>query len=314
MASSRRLVGSAAVLAAALAAAGAAVAGGYDYGRGSSYGGGEAGMVVLVEGLVANPRNADNVVATIDSGGTLFPIVPSWDDDAAGRIGVGYRLASGDEVRLTAWGFQTRVDAAGSGAFELPIGPASGSAYAVETEIKARTIDVSWSVPQEAGELFGIVWSVGARWAGFEETTAGQYTIGGAAHQAYKSNQGSMIGGRLAGRASYRRGPFEVGTGLGLSLLSGDLEASAALTPATPTSVNTGQTDDGRSGTILDFEVTAGWHSSNDAIRIWAGWEQAVWEDIATDLLRNLPGAVAPLRERDAVTFSGFKIGAEFRF
>jgi len=311
----RRLAPPAAALAAALIAAGpGARAGGYDYGRGSGYGGGEPGMVVMVEGLMANPRNADNVVATIHSGTTLFPVVPAWDDDAAGRLAVGYRLASGDQVRLTVWGFQTSVSASGTGTFEFPIGPAAGSAFAVETEIAARTIDASWSVPQQAGDAFGILWSVGVRWAGFEETTDGQYTIGGSTHQAHKSNEGSMLGGRLAGKATYRLGSFEVGTGLGMALLSGDLDASASLTPATASSVNTQQTDDGRSGSILDFEVTAGWRSASEAVRVWAGWEQAVWEDIAADLVRNLPGAAAPLRDRDAIAFSGFKIGAEFRF
>ena len=119
----------------------AAVAGSYDYGKSAGHGGGDGGFILVVEGLVANARNADNVVATVDSGGVLFPIIPPWDDDPAGRIGLGYRFATGEQVMVTVWGFETSVDAAGSGSFELPIGPASGSAYDVTSKITARTVD-----------------------------------------------------------------------------------------------------------------------------------------------------------------------------
>ena len=72
--------------------------------------------------------------------------------------------------------------------------------------------------------------------------------------------------------------------------------------------------DDGRSGSILDFDVVAGWHGKNDGLRFWIGWEQSIWNDITTDLVRNFPGTTAPLRERDSVTFSGYKLGVSFRF
>ena len=72
--------------------------------------------------------------------------------------------------------------------------------------------------------------------------------------------------------------------------------------------------DDGRSGSIRELDLALVWHSSSDTVRVWLGWEQQVWEDIAADLMRNFPGTVAVLRERDSVTFSGYKLGVRVLF
>ena len=62
------------------------------------------------------------------------------------------------------------------------------------------------------------------------------------------------------------------------------------------------------------MELTASWFVVGDAVRIWAGWEQQVWEGIVTDQVRNFPGTSAPLRNRDSVTLSGYKLGIFVRF
>jgi hypothetical protein len=119
-----------------------------------------------------------------------------------------------------------------------------------------------------------------------------------------------MLGIRLGGHAMYRFAErFSLDAGLGFSFLDGELEARSFVGPATSQ-----VSDDGRSGTITEVELTGSWYSSTDNVRLLFGWEQSIWEDIATDLLRVLPGAAFPLRERDTVTFSGFKFGVHFQF
>ena len=56
------------------------------------------------------------------------------------------------------------------------------------------------------------------------------------------------------------------------------------------------------------------WHAASESFQLSLGWEQSRWDDIAADLVRNFPGTTAPLRERDSVTISGYKLGVLFRF
>ena len=72
--------------------------------------------------------------------------------------------------------------------------------------------------------------------------------------------------------------------------------------------------DDGRSGNILDMDVAAAWHNSNDSVVVLIGWEQQTWDGVPADMMRNLPGTSVILRERDSVTFSGIKIGVHLVF
>ena len=51
-----------------------------------------------------------------------------------------------------------------------------------------------------------------------------------------------------------------------------------------------------------------------DAVRVWLGWEQQVWEGITTDYARNFAGTAFPLRDRDSVTISAYKLGVFVRF
>ena len=109
-------------------------------------------------------------------------------------------------------------------------------------------------------------------------------------------------------------GSISASVGLGLSALDGELDARSSLTPQPADTVPVLLIDDSRSGTILDLDVNAAWHSSDDSFSVWLGWEQQMWEDIAADLTRNPPGSSVPSRERDSVTFSWFKVGVSYRF
>lgn len=298
----------------------------YRYGRYRG-GGQDQGFYVYIEGALANPRNVDNVVGTTDSGGTLNPIVPDWGDDPAYRLGFGYQWASGNKLEGSYWTFSSDVPATYSGPLYFSIGPPvpgvgdqsdPNGTLSVVTEVNATTSDLTWKRSAELADAFRMEWSVGLRWANFEETTVGQYGgLGGSTYAASKRNEGDMIGAKLGVRGSYRlAGNFSISSHLGFSMLDGKNSASSSLTPlgsTTPASSST-LTDDGRSGTIRDFDVAVNWHFSNDRGRVWFGWEQSAWERITSDLVRNFAGTSVPLRDRDGVTFSGYKLGLAYRF
>lgn len=343
----------AALAAVALLAAGAgtAEAARYDYGR---YGGQTAGrgFFLYLEGGLVNPRNADAVVATSEliedfGGGTnsLVPVLPTWDEDFAGRFALGYQWANGNKLQGTVWSYDGKQSAAGDGLnggrLHFAVGPpiytggeyvgtfGSPGYYEMTTKISAETADLAWGHEQEISEAFRMEMSVGLRYATFEETMEGLYDdaasvdpeFGLVSYAATKSNKGEMIGARIAARGTYRFAQrFSVGSGLGFSYLDGELTASSLLSPTglenaplEPSAFASVQ-DDGRSGNIFDFDLVVGWHNSADWLRFWVGWEQAVWNGIAADLVRNFPGTTAPLQERDSVTFSSYKLGVYVRF
>jgi hypothetical protein len=318
----------------------------YRYGK-YRYSTAEQGWFVFAEFAMANPRNADAVVATFEQvdavGGQnlTYPILPSWGDDAAGRFGIGYSMASGSKFVATFWSFSTDQYSAGDGPaggrMNFAIGPpiatdvpgvyegAYGAPgyFAVTTEITARTADLAWVKELEIGESVDFEWSVGLRYAKFEETMEGSYntglSMGSVDYSAAKSNEGEMIGFRTGLRGSvFITSRISVGGSLAFSMLDGEVKGTSQLAEGDsigglPTNF-AGITDDGRSGMIYDADVDVTWHSSSDRLRVSLGWEQSIWNDITTDLVRNFPGTTAPLAERDSVTFSGYKLGLFFRF
>lgn len=295
----------------------------YDYGKGRYERDGEPGIFLLLEGGLANPRNTDNVVAA--TSGNVSPIIPAWDDDPAGRIGIGYELASGDKISLTFWGFETDTRGTGTGSFDFTIGPPfessgsilgdSGTDFDIKTEISAMTVDAAWGRTHAASRRIDLDWSAGLRYANYEEEAGGFY-FDGQPLDASKSNEGEMIGARLALRGTYRLTYLSFGAGVGFSFLDGELTASSGLKRASVSQQEgfAELKDDGRSGQIREFDIVASWHGANDRVRISLGWEQSTWEGIADDLMRNLPGTVVTLRDRDSVVFSGYKLGLLFRF
>ncbi len=291
----------------------------YDYGR-SSYEP-EDGFIVFLEAGLANPRNTDNIVAA--SGPNV--VIPQWDEEFAGRLGFGYQWSNNSKLVFSVWSLsaeQSAADSLPTAAFEFPIGPTSGSSFDVTTEVSGLTADVAWGVTHEPTDAFSLEWSVGLRYASFEEITDGTYCTSATAapcaangtRTVDKRLQGDMLGAKVAGRGTYRMGSISASVGLGLSALDGELDARSSLTPQPAGTVPVLLIDDSRSGTILDLDVNGAWHSSDDSFSVWLGWEQQEWEDIAADLTRNLPGSNIPSRERDSVTFSWFKVGVSYRF
>lgn len=308
----------------------------YNYGGSGRGGGGsgESGFVALLEVGLSNPRNADDILATDIANSTVSPVHPAWNDDVSGRLGVGWGWASGHKVMLTLWRFDTDTEGSGSGVFGLGIGPpitdgadyfgAVGGYFDTKIEIQAETADVAWSIEHEMIDRLDVEWTLGLRYARFEETQEAYYdeapaASGVASYAAAKSNESTMFGARAGVRADYRFGPVSLGAGLAFSFLDGELKSSSGLTPTgTANSALSASSaaidDDGRSGRITDLDLRLTWHPPWDALRVWAGWEQAQWDQVAADLTRNFPGTVAPLAERSSITFSSYKLGVQVRF
>jgi hypothetical protein len=291
----------------------------YRYGGG---GGDESGKGFFfeLEGMMANVRNADNVVATIDSGNVVSYILPEWDDDLGGRVAAGYRWG-GDKLFLRAWGFATEQDAAEAGALNFTIGPpvggdVSGTALDITTEVTMNTVDVGWAKSHGVADALDLEWSVALRYARFEETADGVYADGAERFSVAKSNEGEMVGVHAGVRGTYLR-KFLVFSGrLGFSFLDGELTATSGLTQTAGGSgaSSVSFSDDGRSGGIRELDVTGGWHNASNTLQVYLGWEQDAWEEIAADMVRgssSLP--TSPLRDRDSVTVSGWKLGLRFR-
>jgi hypothetical protein len=313
----------------------------YNYGGGSgAYGGGDEdpGFFIRLETILANPRNTDLVLATAEGGQSTTPLIPDWDDEASGRFAFGYRWASGNTFTLTAWNFDTDLTTGGSGpaggALLFAIGPpvpdGSGGyigdrgapgTFAITSEIEAQTVDAAWSRDHTLSEDFSMEWSVGIRFAQFEETESGSYgqVEGLAPSQSVvvaKSNAGDMFGVRFSARGTYAFTESWSFTGsLAISMLDGEIESTASMTAPAPFGQNAfSLTDDSRSGSTRDVDLALVWGSGTGKVKLWFGWEQAFWDEIAADLARNFPGTAAPLAPRDSVTFSGYKLGIQYNF
>lgn len=283
----------------------------YDYGGGGGfYGAVESGFTVSLEVGVANPRNTDNIVAAVGPN----VVIPTWDEDFAGRLGLRYGFEGGQQIEFRFWSYQTDQSSAGLGSFEFPIGPIDGFSYDVKTEIEAMTADLSWGVGHQFGENFSLEWFLGLAYAAFEETTDGVYGTTSGTLAPYKSNEATMLGVRTASRARYRQGSLSAEVGFAISMLDGEIEATSSLTPQPAGTSPLRLTDDSRSGNLLELDVRGTWHASNEKLKLWIGWEQQSWDDIAADLARNLPGSAIITRDRDSVRFSWVKLGASLQF
>jgi len=318
----------------------------YKYGQSSRAGAGteDAGFFVFVEGAIANPRNTDAVVATIENPGgavTLRPVIPVWDNELAGRIGGGYAFGSGNRVSLTYWGFNAEQTAAGSGppagtvffAVGPPIDATTGVAgspgfYDLTTEVEASTVEAALSRVLVPDDDFHLGFTVGLRFASYRETTIGTYdeaaagdaTFGEVAYDARKENEADMVGARIGfGGRYWLTDAWSLAAGLGFSFLDGELTATSGLTPSGALNAGTpgsfaSVADDSRSGTIFDLDLRAVWNSESERLSVWVGWEQQVWEQLPLDLMRDFPGSPVPLRQRDEVVFSGYKAGLSYKF
>jgi len=194
------------------------------------------------------------------------------------------------------WGYSTDQTLARDISSYFTIGPfglTSGRAFSVTTDISATTADASFGVEHRPTSKLRLEWSLALRYANYEETQEGSYFDSGTgpAVPVSKSNEGEMVGAGVGLRGSYNfAGAFAAGGALRLYFLDGELTASSAQSGAGSVSI----VDDGRSGSISEFEVFGSWHTSSELVTVLFGWEQAEWDGIATDLVRVV-GYLEPL-------------------
>jgi len=339
------------IVVAAAATLGLAPAIAQDYGYG--YGYEQEGFFVLLDLAVTQPGNTDQVIGqTLDFAGTSErsgTIAPDWSSGPAGRVGFGYRWASGSSVSLAVWRYDddASLDADGpaGGFLDFTIGPSvfvggnlvsfgdPGHA-AFDASIEATTVDVAFARRHELSDTLAVEWSAGLRFASFDENLNGSYDLcassgctggtflpGEVVYDADRSTESSMLGVRTGVTGRYRLSPsMAVRSGIAVSLLTGDLESTSGLTPsgtvntATEPATRFVEDESDRSGQIVDLDLGLEFDVVRDRLRLSVAWEHSVWDGIARDLARNPPGQFAINASRDSVSFTGLRLGVSYRF
>ncbi len=341
------------VLAFAVAAAISAVPA---QGYASGYGGDdEQGFFLFLDAMLAQPGDTDMVVAeSVNAAGstqTAGKVLPVWDAGLAGRFGGGYRWATGGALSVSFWSFDDdqsfAADGPAGGFLNFAIGPATyydgypvfnfgipGSA-AFRANLEASTVDVAFSQTQELSDILSMEWSVGLRFASYEDGVTGTYDLcastgcdggygyvpGEIAFAAERTTKSDMFGIRAGVRGKYSISErVAVRSGLALSLLTGDVESRSGLTPIgtlngaidPPGRYVADESD--RSGRIVELDVGVEFDLVRDLLRLSVGYEHAIWEGVPADLARNPPGMLTVLEPRDRVSFSGARLGLWVRF
>ncbi|MBD3869092.1 MAG: hypothetical protein IFK94_13300 [Acidobacteria bacterium] len=302
---------------------------------------------LYLEGGIGTPKSTDQIVGiALDpalGGGiqTSTLIQPDWSSSPVFRIGGGYRWSGGSRITLSYWQFDDEqgvtADGPGLGNLVYTIGPFldTGAGFNnmgnpghadFNTGITAQTVDFAWGRQKMMSDYFDVEWSLGLRYAHFEETISGFYdddvstglNFGDVRWGAYKFNESEMIGARAAVRCTYFLTDRIAGTGsIGFSMLEGEVssvssfwDADAGGRPA----ASAAETDDNRSGRIQDLDVGLMLFFMDDMLRIKLGYESSFWDGVPSDLVRNANGSAANLRDRDDLSFSAYTLGVYFEF
>jgi hypothetical protein len=323
----------------------------------------EEGFFLFLDTVFTTPRNTDQVIAiNVDTGlppptsgdvQSTETILTGWGSDPAGQLEFGYRWASGNMVSLTYWGYEadqrTRGDGPEGNTMYFGIGPTIISLYEgpyyyynysygsfgysghhdIVSKIDAKSLTIEAGHTHELSEGFELEWSLGLRWASFEENLDGFYDyyestnayFGYLRYAASKTNESTMAGFKIGGKGSYEfNRHVSVNSSLAFSFLQGEVTSTSGLVPderlGLPSSLFE-LTDNDRTGTITDFDINVVWHLSDDRYRVWAGYAYSSWDGLAVDLSRKsfaIEGEQVGFGVREGVAFSGFKIGVGFLF
>jgi hypothetical protein len=307
----------------------------------------EDGFFLFLDAAYATPQNTDEVLAVNqDFGGTTqteSTIRTDFGSNFAGRLGFGYQWKTGDSISIQYWKFdideRTQANGPAIGYMNFAIGPESLSnggyvggygypgALDIKSKVKAETLDVLWSREHDLSAGFSLKWSLGLRYAKFEENESGTYYLYNATDTYYsfgvnKHNKGEMYGFDAGLRVTRDFGKsFSVTSGLGFSFLDGKVESTSGLTPQADFAGEFGipstlasDSDSGRSGVIRDFDIGVYWRLMKDHIRVGLGWEQSSWDGVPYDLLRNTTNSYVNVATRNNVTFSSWKVGFKYQF
>lgn len=283
---------------------------------------------------------------------TSTQVMPDWGSSPAGRFGFGYEWAGGSKVSVSYWQYdddeQIAVEGPSGGFLNFAIGPAVYDTYAgvpidnwgypgaadFNAGIEASTVDVTFSRESDMGDFLTMEWHVGLRFATYEDRLAGTYDIcaaggcdygsydpGDITFDAHKTTEGEMFGARAGFRGTFfLTENLALSSDLSFSMLEGDVTSESGLTPTglvnAPTNSPTRMIgeDDHRSGNIVEFDVGIQYFILDDRLRFSLGYEHATWNGIVEDLVRNPPGLLNDLDERNSVGFSGYRLGVRYRF
>ena len=306
----------------------------------------DAGWFIFLDAAYAAPQNTDEVLAVNQEFGpteTQSTIRTNFHSDFAGRLGFGYKWKNGQSISVQYWKFsadeRTQADGPAGGYMNFAIGPEAYNSYGptafgypgsldITSKIKAETLDVTWGQDYNPTANLVLGWSLGLRYASFEENEKGTYYIYDTtdayySYGAHKQNRGGMFGLKAGMRLTRNFGKtFAVTSGLGFSFLNGEVQSTSGLDiPANSIGTEFGvsptlasETDKDRSGLIRDFDLGCYWRIADDHFRVGLGWEQSSWDGVPQDLLRNNVNSILNVQERNNVTFSSFKIGFSGRF
>ena len=325
-------------------------------GYASGYGGAEEqGFFLFLDAALTQPADTDMVVgetvAASSSTQSAGKIVPDWSAGLSGRLGGGYRWATGGALSVSFWSYDDdaslAADGPAGGFLNFAIGPSTyydgyptfnfgipGSA-AFKASIEASTFDVAFSQTQELSDILSMEWSVGLRYAGYEDGVTGTYDLcastgcdggygylpGEITYAAERTTKSDMFGVRAGVRGKYKISErVAVRSGLALSLLTGDVTSRSGLTPIgtlngsidPPSRFVADESD--RSGRIIDLDVGMEFDLVPDLLRMSVAYEHSLWDGVPRDLARNPPGVLTVLDPRDQVTFSGVRLGLWVRF
>jgi len=304
-------------------------------------------IFVFVEGGVASPTSTDQTVGiSVTAGGsgqiqTSTLLQPDWSSSPVFKAGGGFKWDGGSSLTLSYWQFDDDqgvvADGPAGGDLLFTIGPFidTGSGFTdrgspghadFNAGIQAQTVDLAWGRRKSMGDFFDVEWSLGLRYAHFEETVLGSYdddastgpAFGVTRWGAYKRNEGEMLGARAAVRGTYFVTNRIAGTAsVGFSMLQGDVtstssfwDADAGGRPAATSTLD----DDHRSGRIQDLDIGVMYFMRDDTLRFKLAWEASYWDGIPSDLLRNTRGSAVALQDRDTLGFSAWTFGAYFEF
>ena len=162
------------------------------------------GFFVFLDGVLTQPADTDQVVGLVrqlpDPAAPApvqfsSPAAVEWDEEVSSRVGAGYRWGP-NRVSVSYWQFEhdQRLAFDGpSGAYvNFTIGPAfyiySGVYYPVYNvgspgfvdfvaDLEATTVDLAYEHTHQLNDVFDFEWSVGLRYATFDEKMDGAYDI-----------------------------------------------------------------------------------------------------------------------------------------
>lgn len=325
------------------------------------YGGDDDGFFVFLDAAFLTPGNTDQVVAESQNLNstlqTATRLEVDWDAGTAGALGFGWRWGQ-NAVSVRYWRFDNDesfvADGTSGSTTNFAIGPASyyffpSYGYYVPvyyfglpghfdfvSNLEATTIDATFSQSFEAGDYFDLEWSVGLRFATFDEDLTGLYDLcastgcdapysssvvpGEITFDVAKTNESDMLGvvAALSGRYYFADWGALAG-GVGTSVLGGEITSRSGLTPSgtfngadTPTLAS--RVDDSRTGMIHDAWFGLDWVFLDERLRLHTGLWYSSWDGVAKDLVRNTPGLDVRNAPRDQVSFSGARVTAGFQF